>query len=106
LTGLFWQKGTGRRKLAGVTIIGSTVTLGLMLLLGIGALINFDTLFYDFHLIAFTNQFWSAEGNMLLLFPDGFWYDAAIYCILTIAALAIILGGVSWTYLHYPRKKV
>jgi integral membrane protein (TIGR01906 family) len=106
LTGLFWQKGTSRRKLAGDTMIGSAVTLGLMLLLGIGALINFDTLFYDFHLIAFTNQFWSAEGNMLLLFPDGFWYDAAIYCIIIIAALAVIIGGVSWTYLHYHRKKV
>jgi hypothetical protein len=43
---------------------------------------------------------------MLLLFPDGFWYDAAIYCIIIIAALAVIIGGVSWTYLHYHRKKV
>jgi len=30
----------------------------------------------------FTNTFWSAEGNMLLLFPDGFWYDAATYIVI------------------------
>ena len=102
---LFWQKDTGRKKLARDTIIGSAVTLGLMLLLGIGALLNFDTLFYDFHLIAFSNQFWSVEGNMLLLFPDGFWYDAATYCIITIAAMAVILGGVSWAYLAFRRRK-
>jgi integral membrane protein (TIGR01906 family) len=105
LVGLFWQKGTGRKKLARNTIIGSAVTLGLMLLLGIGALSNFDTLFYDFHLIAFSNNFWSTEGNMLLLFPDGFWYDAAIYIIITIAAMAIVLGGVSWAYLIFHRRK-
>jgi len=50
--------------------------------MGIGTLLNFDTLFYDFHLIAFSNSFWSAEGNMLLLFPGGFWYDAAIYIVI------------------------
>ena len=102
---LFWKKGTGRKKLARDTIIGSAVTLGLMLLLGIGTLLDFNNLFYDFHLIAFSNNFWSAEGNMLLLFPDGFWYDAAIYCVITIAVMAVILGGVSWVYLTYHRRK-
>ena len=105
LVSLFWQNGTGRKKLARDTIIGSAVTLGLMLLMGIGALLNFDTLFYDFHLIAFSNQFWSVEGNMLLLFPDGFWYDAAIYSVITIALMAVILGGVSWAYLTCRRRK-
>jgi integral membrane protein (TIGR01906 family) len=105
LASLFWQKGMGRKKLARDTIIGSAVTLGLMLLLGIGTLLNFDTLFYDFHLIAFRNQFWSVEGNMLLLFPDGFWYDAAIYCVTAIVAMAVILGGLAWVYLKPHRKK-
>jgi uncharacterized membrane protein YuzA (DUF378 family) len=36
---------------------------------------------------------------MLLLFPDGFWYDAATYIVIGIAALAVILGGSSWIYL-------
>jgi integral membrane protein (TIGR01906 family) len=105
LVSLFWKKGTGRKKLARDTIIGSAVTLGLMLLLGVGTLLDFNNLFYDFHLIAFSNSFWSTEGNMLLLFPDGFWYDAAIYCVITITILAVILGSISWAYLTCHRRK-
>jgi integral membrane protein (TIGR01906 family) len=105
LINIFWRKGKYRKNLARDTIKGSVLTLGLMLLLGIGTLVDFNNLFYQFHLLVFTNSFWSAEGNMLLLFPDGFWYDAAVYCVVAIALLAIILGGISWTYLHYRRKK-
>ena len=105
LVGIFWKKGKNRNNLAGDTIKGSVLSLGLMLLLGIGALVDFDSLFYQFHLLVFTNSFWSAEGNMLLLFPDGFWYDAAVYIVIAIALLAVILGGISWAYLHYHRKR-
>ena len=105
LVSFFWKNDENRKKLARDTIKGSVLALGLMLLLGIGTLVDFNNLFYQFHLLVFTNSFWSAEGNMLLLFPDGFWYDAAVYCVAAIALLAIILGGISWTYLHYHRKK-
>ena len=105
LVGIFWRKGKYRKNLAGDMIKGSVLTLGLMILLGIGTMLDFNNLFYQFHLLVFTNSFWSAEGNMLLLFPDGFWYDAAVYCVVAIALLAIILGGVSWAYLHYHRKQ-
>ena len=102
---IFWQKGKDRKILARDTVKGSALTLGLMLLLGIGTLVDFGNLFYQFHLLVFRNQFWSAEGNMLLLFPDGFWYDAAIYCVTAIVAMAVILGGLAWVYLKPHRKK-
>ena len=105
LVSIFGRKGKNRNNLAGDTIKGSVLSLGLMLLLGIGALVDFDSLFYQFHLLVFTNSFWSAEGNMLLLFPDGFWYDAAVYIVIAIALLSVILGGISWAYLHYHRKR-
>ena len=96
---VFRENGRYRKKLAVATLWGSGITLGLMLALGIGTLVDFNNLFYDFHLLVFTNTFWSTEGNMLLLFPDGFWYDAATYIVIGIAALAVILGGSSWIYL-------
>lgn len=102
---IFWQKGTRRKTLARETIKGSALTLGLMVLLGIGTLVDFNNLFYQFHLLVFRNQYWSAEGNMLLLFPDGFWYDAAVYCVIAIVVMAVILGGLAWIYLKYHRKK-
>jgi integral membrane protein (TIGR01906 family) len=105
LINYFWRKGTCRKKLARDMVIGSSVTLGLMLLLGIGILLDFDSLFLRFHFLAFTNEFWSAEGNMLLLTPGGFWNDVFIYGTITIAVLAIILGGVSGAYMRYDRRK-
>jgi integral membrane protein (TIGR01906 family) len=102
---VFRENGRYRKKLAVATLWGSGITLVLMVMMGIGTLVNFDKLFYDFHLLVFTNTFWSTEGNMLLLFPDGFWYDAVTYIVIGIAALAAILGGLSWYYLERHKEK-
>ncbi|MBN2075226.1 MAG: TIGR01906 family membrane protein [Dehalococcoidales bacterium] len=85
-------------------LIGSGVTLVLILALWLGSLWNFDTLFHQFHLIAFTNDFWSAEGYMLKLFPGDFWYDATLFCVLGIAVAAVLLGVVTGSYLYFTKK--
>ena len=105
LVSIFWKNGKNRKNLASDTIKGSVLTLGLMLLMAIGTLVDFNGLFYQFHLLVFTNTYWSAEGNMLLLFPDGFWYDAAIYIVIGIALLAVILGVLSWIYLNNNKRR-
>ena len=104
LASIFWENGKNRKKLAVATLWGSGITLGLMLAMGIGTLVDFNNLFYDFHLLVFTNTFWSTPGNMLLLFPDGFWYDAATYIVFGITFLALVLGGLSWFYLVKNKK--
>jgi integral membrane protein (TIGR01906 family) len=91
------------RRLAQAILGGSVLTLALMLLLGAGALLDFDQLFLRFHLFAFTNEFWSAEGYMLLLFPGGFWYDAVIYCGAATAIATLILAAVAGGYLRATR---
>ena len=93
------------RLLARNLTIGGGITLGIIALLGIGIAFDFDNLFYEFHLISFSNQFWSAEGNMLLLFPGGFWYDMVVYVTLFAAGLALVLGGVGGVYLWRAGRK-
>jgi len=88
---------------AKATLIGSGFTLFLVLLLATGALLDFDGLFLQFHLFAFTNEFWSAEGYMLLLFPGGFWYDAVIYIGVATAVAALVLATVTGSYLYTKR---
>jgi integral membrane protein (TIGR01906 family) len=88
------------RILAQGVLGGSVLTLALMLLLGAGTLLDFDQFFLRFHLFAFTNEFWSAQGYMLLLFPRGFWYDAVIYCGAATAIVALILAAVAGGYLR------
>ena len=101
---LFWRK--NRRQLAWGVAGGSGLTLILVLAMGVGALLNFNQLFLQFHLISFTNEFWqldSTKDYLIMLFPGGFWYDAALFCILATTAWAIVLGGVSGGYLLLRR---
>jgi len=102
---LFWQRLRFWSRLARGTVGGSVLTLALMLALGLGTLLSFDQLFLQFHLISFANKFWSAEGNMVLLFPRGFWYDAALLCAGITAGLAVVLGGVAGGYLIFARRR-
>lgn len=93
-----------RHQLAGDVLAGSGLTLFLMVMLWLGSLWNFDSLFYRFHLLAFSNDFWSAKGYMLELFPGGFWYDAALFCVLGIALAALVLACASAAYLFLTGK--
>ena len=102
---LFWRK--DRQQLAQEVVGGSGLTLALMLILGLGALLIFDQLFLQFHLISFANEFWMldpARDYLIMLFPAGFWYDATLFCGLATAVGAVVMGGASWAYLRLARR--
>ena len=104
----FQRKRTYWRRLAWGAVWGGGITLALMLALGLGAVLNFDQLFWQFHLISFTNELWqldSTKDYLIMLFPQGFWYDTAIFCASITASLAIILGGVAGGYLILTRNR-
>jgi len=105
---LFWRRKKYWRRLAWGVVGGSSLTLIVMLVLGIGALFNFERLFIQFHLLSFTNELWMldpATDYLIMLFPAGFWYDAAILCAGITAGLAIVLGGVSGGWLVVNRGR-
>ena len=105
---LFWRRRRYWRRLGWGMVSGSGITLALMLVIGLGILLNFDQLFWQFHLLSFSNEFWQLDPTrdyLIMLFPGGFWYDAAIFCALATAGLAIILGGVAGGYLWATRRK-
>lgn len=94
-----------RRPLARGVVGGSGLTLLLILgLVLLNTVAGFRQLFYQFHLLFFTNPYWSAQGYMLLLFPQSFFRYAALLCIFSIVAVAIILGGISGGYLFFKQK--
>ncbi len=102
---LFWRQRAYRRRLAWGVVGGSSITLALMLALGLATLLGFDQLFFQFHLLFFSNEFWSAKGYMLLLFPGSFFYDATLFCALGTVGMAVILGGVAGGYLWVSRSR-
>jgi integral membrane protein (TIGR01906 family) len=102
---LFWRKRRYWRHLAWGLVGGGGLTLALILLIfGLGVLLGFDQLLYRFHLVFFTNLFWSAEGYMLLLFPENLLRDMALFCAAITIGLAIILGGVGGGYLRFAKR--
>jgi integral membrane protein (TIGR01906 family) len=103
---LIWRRPSYWRGLSKSTLIGSGITLVLMLALGLGTFLDFDQLFLQFHLLSFSNEFWSAEGYMVLLFPRDFWYNTAIYCATVTTAAAVILGAVSAGHLLLTRRAI
>ena len=103
LTLIFWRRGKLRRYLAASVIWGSGLTMLLIIIFGIASLLDFDRLFLRFHYLVFTNPYWSADGYMLLLFPGGFWLDAALLVIAFMAGLAVILGIAALLYRRVTR---
>lgn len=105
---LCWLKEECRRKLAKAAVIGSGAAIGLILALGLAALVDFDGFFLQFHLISFANDLWlldPARDYLIMLFPQGFWYDATIFVALATAGLAVITGGLGGGYLLYRRRQ-
>ena len=102
---LFWWRD---RRLYWGLIDGGGLTLVLMLAIGLAAAINFDWLFLNFHLISFANDLWMLDPStdyLIMLFPRGFWFDAAFFCAAGTAFLALILGGVGWWRLRKGRNQ-
>jgi integral membrane protein (TIGR01906 family) len=94
---LFWWR--EKRRLGWGLVGGGGLTLVLMAALGIMVALDFDQFFLQFHLLSFANDFWMlnpATDYLVMLFPQGFWFDATLFCAIGTAAGALILGGVGW----------
>ena len=105
---LFWRRKEYRRRLAWSVVGGGSITLGLMLVLGLAAILDFDQFFLQFHLFSFANDLWQLDPTrdyLIMLFPQNFWYDATIFCTLGTVVMAVILAGVAGGYLISTRSK-
>ncbi|MFC2068271.1 TIGR01906 family membrane protein [Chloroflexota bacterium] len=95
------------QRLTRVIFGGSVLTLTLMLILLLGALLDFEQLFWQFHLISFANDFWQLNpvtDYLIMLFPQGFWYDVSLFIGLITAGLAVFLGGGATLYFKIAQK--
>ncbi len=97
------------RRLARGLVGGGSITLGLILVLGLAAIMDFDQFFLQFHLISFANDLWlldPARDYLIMLFPRGFWVDVARIVALIASGLALVLAGAGGGYLIYVTRKI
>ena len=82
-------------------------TVALMSILGIGILLYFDTLFTEFHLISFSNDFWMLDPNvdvLIMMFLYGFWFDVVAFIAVLTGVLAVIVGGAGGLIVKKQRR--
>ena len=105
---LFWRKRRYWRRLAWGVVGGGGITLALMLALGLGTLLGFEQLFWQFHLISFTNELWLLDPTkdyLIMLFPQGFFYDTALFCALATGGGAVVLGGLTGSIYYFNKMR-
>jgi integral membrane protein (TIGR01906 family) len=77
---------------------GALLTLGLIALIVLGAIIAWDVFFTGFHQLFFADGTWIFlySDTLIRLFPEQFWFDAA----LTIGGLTVggaaLIAGLAW----------
>jgi integral membrane protein (TIGR01906 family) len=100
---LFFGLRVGWRILLGGLFWGSFITMGLMVILALWAFFGFERLFILFHLVSFTNEYWMldpARDYLIRLFPEGFFYDAALFGFGAIMLEALLIGGIAFGILR------
>jgi len=102
---LLWRKGPWQDLITGVKR-GSIITLGSIVVLGILSFLGFQQLFIAFHYLIFgdpSQSFWILDPGkdyLIMLFPEPFWQNSAIFGGIAIAAGALLMGGIAWLILH------
>lgn len=93
--------------LARYVLWGGGLTLAVVALVGFVSLVGFDSLFLFFHRVSFANDFWKLDSNrdfLVMMFPQGFWFDATIFVALVTIAQAVVLGGVAGGLIALRRR--
>jgi integral membrane protein (TIGR01906 family) len=100
-----WLGRSYRRSVGRGLRWGGTLTLGLFGLVGALSLLDFDQLFLQFHLVSFDNDLWildPTKDNLIMMFPQGFWYDSAIRLALATGSQALVSILIGWLLSRRP----
>ena len=106
IAGFLWRRRRFVTTLAGLCLGGGGLTLGLVLGIGLMAVMGFDSLFLTFHQLSFSNDFWLLDPRtdyLVMMFPQGFWFDVTLLVATVTGAAALALTALSSSYLLYRR---
>lgn len=109
VVGVFiWAREAPIRALAGQALIGSAVSILLVLVLGGVAMAGFQGAWNQFHTVLFSNDFWQldpARDHLIQMFPEEFWFDVSLLVGAFILGEALLLGLASVMYLGIAHRR-
>ena len=98
------QRGAGWPFLGRLLLWGSGTSIGLLLLVAALSFVDFGELFVRFHRLAFRNDLWMLDPSadyLLMLFPEGFWFDVTLRIAALTAGEAVGLAALGfWLSRH------
>ena len=94
-----WARERSLRKLALQCLQAGLFTAVLMGLGAVAMLVGFDSIFREFHMLSFSNDFWELDptrDHLVQMFPQGFWFTVSVA-----VGVATIIEAVTLTALGY-----
>jgi len=107
--GILKCRGKEWRLMIKAIFTGSLITMGIVLLLAVASFLGFDKLFTLFHQVSFSNQFWILDPTkdyLIMMFPEGFFFDVALFGLGMAALLSTIFATLSYAGLRWTRDTV
>ena len=109
IVALIWKGVNILPQLAKSILWGSGLTISLIIGLGIFVFAAFDQTFLLFHRVSFANEFWQLNPRhhyLVRMFPEGFWFDAALFvgAVSIGFSLVLAIGCASYLITHYRRQ--
>ena len=107
--GFFLRRSLFARALSRYFLLGSGLTVALVVLVGGISLLGFDSLFQFFHEVSFSNDFWLLDPRrdyLIMMFPRDFWFDATLFVALVSVGQAAAFGAIAGGYLAFQRRQV
>lgn len=94
-----------RKRLPNALFFGALFTLAIVAAIIILALFNWEFFFVTFHQLFFQSGTWyfPTSDTLIRLFPEQFWFDAALVIGGITVVTALIVFGISWRTRHEIR---
>ncbi|MCY3881372.1 MAG: TIGR01906 family membrane protein [Chloroflexi bacterium] len=103
---VLWSRERSGRELAKETLAGVGVGAAFGIVVGIIALVGFESAWERMHEIIFTNDFWlldPSKDRLIQMFPETFWAEATYIVVGLALAEAVVLVGAAGAYLWFTR---
>ena len=103
---LVWNRERPIDELASRLRFAGIATVALLGVAASAVVVGFDSLFRQFHLLSFANDFWQLDpkrDHLVQMYPQGFWFDVTLAVGLLAAACGALLWLAAFGYEWYTR---